>query len=371
MRSNNEEKVISMINRDVLYKRKGWFHRYMEKGYFLGGMERTEEKIKKLADTIESFVGVLEGVYGENWAFQFRNMYSLPSILILFPEIDITNSEDRHHTIRNLVVRLSMKIVNNSLYIHSTIGGFRLTVTREEYISGYLHSHLNTVGGNYSEYFTIREDNSIDVRARDFCLGVNEIPELICLYNDNHDIEIFELLLLTLKSFVCWESIEGGPYFRISNISQYAASDDRSLFRRKENDADLIFFYLLQENVFKTFDFDMLDSKVRVIENDFFYKTLYKVVKERCPELFCSRVGNDFFKVFKNDSEVIVPVDYKFSFKNTEIPFKIYNNYVKKEKEEEGMSSSFMIHPITYRDLINRINIFLYERCIRFYTITQ
>ena len=371
MRSNNEEKVISMINRDVLYKRKGWFHRYMEKGYFLGGMERTEEKIKKLADTIESFVGVLEGVYGENWAFQFRNMYSLPSILILFPEIDITNSEDRHHTIRNLVVRLSMKIVNNSLYIHSTIGGFRLTVTREEYISGYLHSHLNTVGGNYSEYFTIREDNSIDVRARDFCLGVNEIPELICLYNDNHDIEIFELLLLTLKSFVCWESIEGGPYFRISNISQYAASDDRSLFRRKENDADLIFFYLLQENVFKTFDFDMLDSKVRVIENDFFYKTLYKVVKERCPELFCLRVGDDFFKVFKNDSEVIVPVDYKFSFKNTEIPFKIYNNYVKKEKEEEGMSSSFMIHPITYRDLINRINIFLYERCIRFYTITQ
>ena len=133
------------------------------------------------------------------------------SLYVHFPEIEITNSLKQQHTIRDLFVKIRLNGVGqdsgNSYLCACNISGARTTWTEAELNSGYTHSHLpNGVYMPGSE--------------QGFCLGSSEfriIMENIKLYcQDEH----WWMMLLSLKNYVSWESIEGGPHCNIREITR-------------------------------------------------------------------------------------------------------------------------------------------------------
>ena len=201
-----KEAIIESINRNCLYKREGWFKRYMSKGYFCDEVTNPESFI----NIMEGMVKILDRSYKGNWSFVFHSLDNLPSIHILYPEIEIRNSKNEKHTIRDLVVVIDLSIIGfrRKITINSRIRGFRLTVTKEEFISGYAHSHLRSLYEKYNAFF-----DGGEISSNYFCTGENEIPELVSVFNDNQDLGTFELFLLTLDTMMSWESLEGRPYF--------------------------------------------------------------------------------------------------------------------------------------------------------------
>ena len=356
-----KEAIIESINRNCLYKREGWFKRYMSKGYFCDFVT-DPERINSYIDIMEGMVKILDRSYKGNWSFVFHRLDNLPSIHILYPEIEIRNSENEKHTIRDLVVVIDLSIgLRGRILIDNRIRGFRLTVTKEEFISGYAHSHLHSLHEKYNAFF-----NGGEISSNYFCTGENEIPELVSVFNDNQDLGTFELFLLTLDTMMSWESIEGRPYIYLRDISSYSTNRKR-LYVESYEDANNIFNMVLRSGLLKRLKYDTLGNRIRVVENDYFIKELYKIVFKENPLLFCKREGEDFYKVYL-DEQFLKPIKYSYVFKNTVKPFKIYNNRpLQINLVNENVSSEFMLFPSTYKKVINKINRYLYEKCVGYY----
>lgn len=339
-------KAASIINRNCLYKNKGWFLRYASKGWFYGN--------PNIASILEDIRYTLDEIHGENWEFFFIDKYTLPKINIIYPKLKITNSRGNEHTIRDIVITLTLKQYEGNLTIDTNIKGHRLTVSKEEYISGYQHSHLYPqVYDNYK--FSINNNHS-------FCLGNNEIPEIIATFNDNQEIGTFELLILTLETMLVWESLEGTPYYYMREISSRASGNERYIWN--ERHGNTIFEYLKDSNLLSIFSYDMDINKIRILENDLFEDVLLKLVIDELPVHLCMNIEgstNEYRKVINNNNFISYNPIY-FIFKGQKIPFKIYNNR-KTNLSEETMSKA-RLHPREYDVVVENLNNYLYEKCI-------
>lgn len=352
--------VIDSINSNCLYKNEGWFRKHIEKGFFIGHLP-VDSDIMKIADIIEDMIKSLNAIHKENWAFFFKNPHSLPEIHILYPIIDITNSENKHHTIRDLVIKLSIGIVNRKLFLNNCIEGMRLTVSKPEFISGYRHSHLHSL--HYRNYKL-----DFNVSRSDFCMGTNEIPEIMTVFNDSQEAGTFELLLLALENMLSWESLEGVPYISIKSISSRVASEQS--YYPGSRDAHKVFNCIIDKNFLKASNFDMRLNRIRIIEDDAFQERLLLKVFENCPEIICIRNEIDyssFMKARMEDNNIICP-DIHFKFKNKDIHFKVYDN-VKESIEEKLKNINYIIHPTVYTEAIKQVNKYIYEKCVRKYAI--
>ena len=127
------------------------------------------------------------------------------SLVLFFPDTDITNSNNVEHNIKDLYVSLFFdKDLNLS---SSSIFGARGLISYEEMRAEYRHSHLS--GSNNWGWSR-------------FCIGGGDTEmstALMGLGTDMYDIEGLEKVLILLLGFVAWESLEGTPYMNIRNIS--------------------------------------------------------------------------------------------------------------------------------------------------------
>lgn len=127
-------------------------------------------------------------------------------ILVHYPEINITNSRNSKHMIRDLFVKFNF--ISNLMYMNAP-SGRRLTKTIDELNYNYNHSHLST--GNAASWQT-------------FCFGDTSITKAI---ENLRSTEITEDLLtgflLHFESYLQWESLEGGPYCHIAEIGKVRA----------------------------------------------------------------------------------------------------------------------------------------------------
>ena len=366
IKRKNARKLRKIINRNVNYKRKGWFAKYFDKGYFIS--DYCKNHIDVLSNTMENIVEVLEKCYKENWAFEFYDINELPDILIRYPIITITNSKEESHVIRDLFVRIHMYYGDydpenrDKICISSDIEGFRLTVTKEEFISGYLHSHLYHSGSNYNDFYTEGR-----IKRRTFCLGTNEVPEVISVFNVNQEMGTFELLLLTIDNMMKWESLEGVPHFKMRNISN-KVSCERQYTPHDNEHIDIVTGILADSTMLKECEYDMQDRIIKIVEDDTFHRNLIRIIKEVSPNSLCIRDENYYFK-----SRVVTgslePLQVSFPFKESVINFKIYSNYL--DKESQDSSENLNVHPEVYKNIIKNLNKELYEKCIRFYATNR
>lgn len=339
--------LANIINRNCLYKRKGWFLKYVEKRWF--GIDNLE-----IAKRFEELRDILDEIHGENWDFFFIDKHSLPKINILYPKLEMTNSVGHEHTIRDIIISLDLYVNSDKLCFRTSIKGHRLTVSKKEYLSSYQHSHLYPT--NYVDY-------KYDLFGPyHFCLGNNEIPEIIATYNDNQEAGTFELLLLTLETMLAWESLEGTPYIKINSLSLKVSGSERYYWN--ESHGKTIFEHLLDSNYLSAFSYDMDINRIKVLENDFFEESLLSIVINELPIYLCIRVGNNehnYNKVINNNGFIShVPIYYVF--KGQKIPFKIYDN--RKTKINKETMSKAIIHPRVYDVVVKNLNRYLYEKCI-------
>ena len=212
-------------------------------------------------DDLLGMIEVLNRLYGDNWDFYIEPKFNFLlnveeeefeidfesyqstgqngegklvfngfqlSINILYPEVIIKNSDEKEHTIKDLIVNLvfrsqcrvnDIEINSNHYGYYYTyygsmkiidVSGTRATQSYEEYVIGYFHSHLSVSRDyNYNSALYLPS----------FCLGDNDVNDIKQILNENFSLGNFELLLLTIDTMVSWESLEGGPYRYIKNIT--------------------------------------------------------------------------------------------------------------------------------------------------------
>ena len=137
-----------------------------------------------------------------------------PYFKVLYPEIEITNTNKEKHTIKNLVVVFPLKW--DSLlrkWQVEDMRGLRLTLSYLELDKRYPHSHLSS--SHLTDYFK-------SMTSSKFCLGSSTLGMSIAEYNTESDKEksnlVLEGILYTLDTYVTWESLEGVPHNYIRNL---------------------------------------------------------------------------------------------------------------------------------------------------------
>lgn len=124
-------------------------------------------------------------------------------IIVHFPNVTVTNENNKSIEIKNLWARV--KIDSNGYLV----GGFELIkseYTKSQLMAGYSHSHLPQ--RYYHNLFEWANP----------CLGSGPIRQTIfSLATDNSDI-LWELFCLELDKYVVTESLAGTPYIKLENV---------------------------------------------------------------------------------------------------------------------------------------------------------
>lgn len=127
-------------------------------------------------------------------------------IYVWWPRVTVTNEYDKSVNIQDLYAKIEIQGDGTIPY---ECNGFRLnraTYTREQFMSNYMHSHINVIPKNNFAEFQIP------------CLGTGPIISTIGTLKNDYDEVTWILFCQELSMYVTVESISGGPYHRMENI---------------------------------------------------------------------------------------------------------------------------------------------------------
>lgn len=124
-------------------------------------------------------------------------------IIVYFPEVDISNEKDKHHTIKELYVRTSIKANGR---MGRPLMMLRTRYTTDELEVGYKHSHTGRIRSISELSFT------------DCCLGNAPIRSTATELLSECDLDRWNVYCLQLDQYVGIESLDGGPYVKMGEI---------------------------------------------------------------------------------------------------------------------------------------------------------
>ena len=152
------------------------------------------------------------------------------SIIVHFPKVRVTNSENRHEDITDMFVKYTINNVNLDYDFRCSIGfqGARTSYTLKQLNSNYTHSHIS---GLHFPDVSNRGGNTWG----NFCLGHSDYRIQMENTRMNIQPEDWGLLFHGLEYYLAWESLEGGPHIRMSGMSAPSGGNnvtvpDSSLF---------------------------------------------------------------------------------------------------------------------------------------------
>lgn len=138
-------------------------------------------------------------------------------ILILFPEIVITNKLKESHIIRDLYVSFVVTYgwnEENFTISCSEKRAIRGTLSMDEYLAGYSFSHLSSGVEEWGTFCMGRGEMArIASELRYEVITENSSEETISQY-----LELLELYLFNFDSYLTWESVDTAPYKYISSV---------------------------------------------------------------------------------------------------------------------------------------------------------
>lgn len=246
-------------------------------------------------------------------------------IIIHFPEIDITNSNNEHHTIHNLYCKFSIDYSTilkmndkDDPIVNISLSGIKSTYVDNEIYTRYNHSHLA---------------NGVTNTWNDFCLGSSEFRNVVNQTKLSFTSEMWELLFYSLKQYVSWESLEGGPYAKINNTINYKL-DSNLTYSTSEIEVGLAECiakelppieiwendFVINRNSSLLFDYFNKNSKLKSIYSNYGQNTVEKVIKAK---------QNVLTEI--NNSKLI------FTFKGKEIKYNVdVNELIRKINESQS-----------------------------------
>ena len=244
-------------------------------------IDNKEDLLKKLS----IYFKVLEDNFPDNWDLEWIQTSDgglLPSLVIYFPEITVTESRTRaQHLIRGLGIRL--KLINwencgaetGPARFEHNLYGFRTHRTVEELYRNYVHSHLPSLTAT---------GNLILNPEGKFCLGTSDIKDVFASLEecnpDNIDeySTIFEMLCIMIVSHANTESYEGGPYISLLRLSPINVGE---VWRRSVSTGyyDLE-SYLITEHPTLGFEFTFDGKKYIIRDNIHFEERIKELLSQ-------------------------------------------------------------------------------------------
>ena len=140
----------------------------------------------------------------------FHNLFK-GSVLIYFPQVRVTNENNRFHDIYELYVKVSIDSLGQ-------MTGFP-ALNRAEYTLGelnenYMHSHVCQIPVEDITEFQVP------------CFGDGPIRGTISRLNTAFDSEIWTLFCLELQKYVETESVSGGPFHYLEHLGDIGRKED-------------------------------------------------------------------------------------------------------------------------------------------------
>tara|TARA_R100001377_G_scaffold85310_1_gene71512 strand:+ start:41669 stop:42892 length:1224 start_codon:yes stop_codon:yes gene_type:complete len=290
-------------------------------------------------------------------------------INILYPEIHITNKFDHKHKIENLFVVMEIEpegfTLDQFTVNFRSPRGTRSKLTFREWHSRYTHSHLPTWHSSKSDQLYLNN----------FCLGDNEISDLLALLRAEFDENNFMLLLLTIDSMLEWESIDGVPHMDMKNITLGSYSDsnevstsdmDRFAHRVIDNmrDYDQLNFYVDKDR-FKVQPDEALGDLIKAnLEASFHAKKYYLVSPIKIDGKY---MGTTHPENYLSKHQLREEFDRKKGRPYVLMQGRKHYMQVDSLKAEEVPDTiNFIIHPVFLNHISNELSKSLYKKSIQF-----
>lgn len=124
-------------------------------------------------------------------------------IIVHFPEVRVANENDKYVDIKELYARVK---VDNGGHIEGTFGLLRADYPVSHLYADYAHSHISGVTLAANEF-------------KSPCLGTGPINRTIVSLVADFDLNMWMLFCRELDTYVTVESLNGGPYRRLENIT--------------------------------------------------------------------------------------------------------------------------------------------------------
>ena len=244
------------------------FLKYLSSQGFIpvGSEENLHEMIKIFEQKFQEKQDLAFEVIDNYGVFELR-----PYFKVLYPEIEITNTNKEKHTIKNLVVVFSLRWDSSfKKWKIDNMRGLRLTLSYLELNKFYSHSHLS------SSSFT---SNFKSMTSSNFCLGSSTLGMSIAEYNTESNKEqsnlVLEGILYTLDTYVTWESLEGVPYNYMRNLIPLGGTpvDDSSL----DSHSLRVVNFLKENKIPLALDYGVMKDSIFIknsLENAEFFKDI-------------------------------------------------------------------------------------------------
>lgn len=264
----------------------------------------------KLSDTTIDIMNIILAALRKTYPDEFEIIPHMSFkhgkffIIIHFPTINITNMRYEKHIIHDIFVKLTVYEESSVKRLQlCNISGMRTSYTKEEVIGGYSHSHLSggirnsfgpwrEFGERESRYYTLSEIESklkfqhYEDLFSDFCLGNGGINKIISVINSNNktqqDINNWILFFRSIKAYLEYESIEGGPYRRMADVGKKNTSVSSDV-----SSDSTIYSNVYMENI-------MCNYSTSIIE------ILNELVRDKKIELFLNENNKIEFKYNSN-----------------------------------------------------------------------
>ena len=331
-------------------------------------------------ENLHEMIKIFEQKFQENQDLAFEvkekeDCFKLyPYFKVLYPEIEITNTNKEKHTIKNLVVVFSLKWDSYfKKWKIDDMTGLRLTLSYLELKKLYSHSHLNC--SNLINNFK-------SITSTKFCLGSSTLGMSIAEYNTESDKEksnlVLEGILYTLDTYVTWESLEGVPHNYIRNLLPFggASVDDSNL----DSHSIRVVNFLKENRIPLTLDYGVINDSIFIknsLENAEFFKGILQNSSisgrhQLQREYLCFHSqGNTFLQAASNFYSVtqigVLAKDYKrdylcnlnklFTFFNGRKYPLVFSFYMEKKIQEDEQNiiiyPKFLKH--VYRKLESKI----------------
>ena len=201
--------VFRFINSDIILFNN--MNIYRDPSYIINNLDRyfryVENRSSSRIEHAAANFGMLE------WMTRTALMLKPFAITVRFPHIVIENENGNTHDIYDLFMRVR---INAYGLIFGDLQMARQTFSRDEIISGYLHSH----------YPSFKNQDSI-VQFLNPCLGRGPIVGTLKTLKKVSSRFAWELMCCELGKYVRVESLSGGPYIRMSAISSNGGSREK------------------------------------------------------------------------------------------------------------------------------------------------
>jgi len=231
-------------------------------------------------------------IYNGDLYFEIIHYHPRLTVVIHYPELKVTNKLNRSIHITDMYVQFHITQQGD---IHKKgLLGRRGSFTESQLEKNYSHSHLPSSATTFFTSFCLGS-------GTDITMSMMMLYEQMLNKNKEEVPNVFNLFLLNLKAYLQYESLEGGPYIKMSTLTDNAVV--------KSSIIELI---------------NLGRYIARNLDNNYFYDLINGLVKENAIFIINDKL------VFKDDyfEKLLVSllISVGFSFSNYPFSFIIYSN---------------------------------------------